>query len=83
MTVAPVYSSPASALWAGSNKSCFLDYKTYTYSKIHKRNNFFQWENSKLDYLIKMSVLIIKQKLFVQVEIKKLFKEKGNRDSNY
>lgn len=30
MTVAPVYSSPASALWAGSNKSCFLDYKTYT-----------------------------------------------------
>ena len=27
MTVAPVYSSPASALCAGSSKSCFLDYR--------------------------------------------------------
>ena len=27
MTVAPAYSSPASALCAGSNKSCFLDCK--------------------------------------------------------
>ena len=30
-----------------------------------------------------MAVLIIKQKLLVQVEIQKLFKEKGNWDSSY